>query len=599
MAIQLSPGVSVAEVDLTTVIPSVSSTTGAFAGRFLWGPSDVIKVIDSEITLVSTFAPLGPNSNVATNFFTCASFLAYGNDLRVVRVVNANTFNADANTTNLVQIKNEDSYFNRFYNQNNGNAYGAFAGRYPGALGNSLQVDVFDSSNATLFANATISWNAANTSQSWRGVVSSAPGTSTYASGQGGANDEFHIVVSDAKGLFTGTRGTILEVFPYVSKAVDAVDGNGGSTYYKTVVFNGSKYIYAMDPADYANTNSTWGLTAANTNFARISSATYANGSISVSLSTGTDTDVTIGNIQAGYDLFNNKDTVDVSLFLTADCGSSNVANTVSVQQYIIDNICTGAGSLTGRSGDSLLFVSPPYSAVVNNGGSETTSIQSWLNSLARSSSYVVADSGWKYMYDKYNSIYRWVPLNGDIAGLCVYTDAVRDPWYSPAGFNRGAIKNAVKLAWNPNQTARDILYPVGVNPVVTFPGNGTVLYGDKTLQTKPSAFDRINVRRLFIVLEKAISLAAKYSLFEFNDAFTRAQFVALVTPFLRDVQGRRGIYDFRVVCDETNNTGSVIDNNQFVGDIYIKPARSINYIKLNFIAVGTGVSFSEVTGAI
>jgi phage tail sheath protein FI len=232
------------------------------------------------------------------------------------------------------------------------------------------------------------------------------------------------------------------------------------------------------------------------------------------------------------------------------------------MQQYIIDNICTPAGSLTGRSGDAMVFLSPPYSAVVNNAGSETTSIQSWLNSLARSTSYAVVDSGWKYMYDKYNSIYRWVPLNGDIAGLCVYTDAVRDPWYSPAGFNRGAIKNAVKLAWNPNQTARDILYPLGVNPVVTFPGNGTVLYGDKTLQTKPSAFDRINVRRLFVVLEKSISLAAKYSLFEFNDAFTRAQFVALVTPFLRDVQGRRGIYDFRVVCDETNNTGFVIDNN-------------------------------------
>jgi phage tail sheath protein FI len=342
-----------------------------------------------------------------------------------------------------------------------------------------------------------------------------------------------------------------------------------------------------MDPVDYANTSSTWGMSSANTTFARTSVA-----NTTIAFGGGTDSDVTAGNIQSGYDLFANKDVVDISLVLTG-------GHDVTVQQYVIDSVVTGAGSLVGRSGDAVAFISPPQSAVVNQTGNEVTNIQSWLTSLSRSSSYVVADSGWKYMYDKYNGIYRYVPLNGDVAGLCVYTDAVRDPWYSPAGFNRGAVKNVVKLAWNPNQTARDILYPVGINPVVSFPGNGTVLYGDKTLQAKPSAFDRINVRRLFIVLEKAIAIASKYSLFEFNDPFTRAQFVALVTPFLRDVKGRRGIYDFRVVCDETNNTGEVIDKNQFVGDIYIKPARSINFIRLNFIAVGTGVNFSEVTGAI
>ena len=217
------------------------------------------------------------------------------------------------------------------------------------------------------------------------------------------------------------------------------------------------------------------------------------------------------------------------------------------------------------------------------------------MSSLSRSSSFVVADSGWKYQFDKYNNVYRWIPLNADVAGLCAYTDTVRDPWFSPAGFNRGAIKNAIKLAWNPNKTDRDTLYAAGVNPVVSFPGQGIVLFGDKTLQNKPSAFDRINVRRLFIVLEKAIAKAAQYSLFEFNDEFTRAQFVALVTPFLRDIQGRRGITDFRVVCDTTNNTQQVIDSNQFVGDIYIKPARSINFIQLNFVAVGTGVDFSTV----
>jgi phage tail sheath protein FI len=233
---------------------------------------------------------------------------------------------------------------------------------------------------------------------------------------------------------------------------------------------------------------------------------------------------------------------------------------------------------------------------VVDSAGSETTNIISTRNSYG-SSSYMVMDSGYKYQYDKYNDVYRWVPLNGDIAGLAVRTDVERDPWFSPAGFNRGAIKNVIKLAWNPAKADRDELYKVGINPVVTFPGEGTVLYGDKTLLSRPSAFDRINVRRLFIVLEKSIARAARSTLFEFNDEFARSQFVNLIEPFLRDVQGRRGIYDFRVVCDTTNNTPEVIDRNEFVGDIYIKPARSINFIQLNFVAVRTGVSFQEVVG--
>jgi phage tail sheath protein FI len=233
---------------------------------------------------------------------------------------------------------------------------------------------------------------------------------------------------------------------------------------------------------------------------------------------------------------------------------------------------------------------------VVNKPGAETTQVTGYRDGFT-SSSYAVMDSGWKYQFDKYNNVYRWVPLNGDIAGLCVRTDFDRDPWYSPAGFNRGQIKNVVKLAWNPNKTQRDELYKKGINPVITFPGEGTVLYGDKTMLARPSAFDRINVRRLFIVLEKAIARAAKYSLFEFNDEFTRAQFVSLVEPYLRDVQGRRGIYAYRVVCDQTNNTPEVIDRNEFVGDIYIKPARSINFIQLNFVAVRTGVAFDEIVG--
>ena len=272
-----------------------------------------------------------------------------------------------------------------------------------------------------------------------------------------------------------------------------------------------------------------------------------------------------------------------MSLIITGDANAT-------VQNYVIS-------SIAATRKDCVAFISPPSSSVVNQSGSESTNIATWLTSLATTSTYAIADSGWKYQYDKYNNIYRWIPLNGDVAGLCVNTDTVRDPWYSPAGFSRGQIKNAIKLAWNPSKTDRDTIYAAGVNPVISFPGQGIVLFGDKTLTTRPSAFDRINVRRLFIVLEKSIAEAAKYSLFEQNDEFTRAQFVATITPFLRDVKGRRGITDFKVVCDTTNNSSNVIDSNQFVGDIYIKPSRSVNYIQLNFVAVGTGVDFNTIVG--
>ena len=568
MAFQISPGVNVSEVDLTTVVPSVLTTAGAFAGTFQWGPADKVKLVDSEITLTKTF--LEPDSNSAVSFFTAANFLAYGNNLSIVRAVGSGSKNADANNTvTNVQVKNEDVFEETYLNSGNSNNYGAFMARYPGALGNSIKVEVFDSANSTLF-NA---WT-------YKGYFTSTPGTSDFATNVGGSSDEFHIIVIDNDGKLTGTAGTVLETYPFVSKASDAMV-NGASNYYKQVVFNNSKWVYVTDSADYANTNATWGTTAHNKTFARIVSAT---GAVSFTLAGGTDATPSDGNIESAYDLFANKETTDISLVLTGDAS-------VAVQQHVINN-------LVESRGDCVAFVSPRSTDVVNQGGSETSNIQSWLNSLSVSSSYVVADSGWKYQFDKYNNVYRWIPLNGDVAGLCVYTDSIRDPWYSPAGFNRGAIKNCIKLAWNPSKTYRDTLYAAGVNPVVSFPGQGTVLFGDKTLLSKPSAFDRINVRRLFITLEKTISRAAQFSLFELNDEFTRAQFVSLVTPFLRDVQGRRGITDFKVVCDRTNNTPQVIDSNQFVGDIYIKPARSINFIQLNFVAVGTGVDFTTIVGA-
>ena len=564
MGYQISPGVNTSEINLTTVVPSVLTTSGAFAGAFKWGPANKITLVDSEITLSKVFGT--PDSNTAAAFFSAANFLAYGNNLSVIRAIGSNSYNAKANTTGAnIQVANPDVFQYTLLNQNNNNVYGSFMAKYAGDLGNSLTVSVC--ANTSSFN----SWQYAS-------YFSSAPTTSSYVSGLGGSNDEMHVIVIDSNGLFSGSRGTVLETFPFVSKARDAVNANDGSTnYYKQVIFNNSQYIYAVDPIDYSNTVSTWGTVASNTVFAS------PNGSAAntFTLSGGTDETAMDDKIITAYSQFANKETIDISLIVT---GSANTP----VQQYVIDNI-------VNVRQDCVAFVSPPLSAVVNQSGSEVPNIQSWLTSLARTSSYVVADSGWKYQFDVYNNVYRWIPLNADIAGLCVYTDAVTDPWYSPAGFNRGAIKNAIKLAWNPARTSRDLLYAAGVNPVVSFPGQGIVLYGDKTLLNKPSAFDHINVRRLFITLEKAISIASRSSLFEFNDEFTRAQFVALITPFLRDVQGRRGITEFKVVCDTTNNTPQVIDSNQFVGDIYIKPARSINYIQLNFVAVGTGVDFNTI----
>jgi hypothetical protein len=569
MAFQISPGVNVSEVDLTTVVPSVLTTTGAFAGGFQWGPANIVKTIDSEITLSKVFGK--PDSNTYTSFFTAASFLAYGNNLKVVRAVGTGAHNAIANTTGAtIQITNENVFEDEYlHNTTNANTAGAFIAKYPGALGNSLTVSVIDA--GANFDTWTV--NGIGVSSYFTG----APGTSAQAAAAGAANDEIHIVVMDSAGLFTGTKNAVLETFAYVSKGSDATDSLGNPNFYKNVMYKQSKYVYAIDPVSYSTTSSTWGKPLAGTTYTTVATAQ------TVTLTKGADDQPATGDLETAYDLFSNTEELDISLVLS---GSANVA----LQQYIIDNIAEGRK-------DCVAFISPPSTAVVNNAGNEADDIVSWYNSLERSSSYAVSDSGWKYMFDKYNNIYRWVPLNGDIAGLCVNTDNVRDPWFSPAGLNRGNLKNVVKLAYNPNKTDRDTLYSKGVNPVVALAGTGVVLYGDKTLQSKPSAFDRINVRRLFIVLEKSIAKAARYSLFEFNDEFTRAQFVALVTPFLRDVQGRRGIYDFRVVCDSTNNTPEVIDTNRFVGDIYIKPARSINFIQLNFVAVRTGVDFTEVVG--
>ena len=563
MAFQLSPGVNVSEVDLTTVVPSVATTVGGFAGNFNWGPVEEITIISNELQLVEKFGK--PNGNTATSFFTAANFLSYANDLRVVRSVGSAAKNANASGTGRL-IKNKTTYDGLVPSTkiNTSNYGDIFAAKCPGALGNSLKVSLCD-------ANTTLQSAWSYTSQ-----FSANANTSTFASAKGITQDEMHIVVVDEKGLITGTAGTILEKFGFVSKVFDAKNEDGTSNYYAEVLNNKSKWVWWLAHPAAVNWEIAGDMIANNDTICELL------GNSDYVLTGGVDAAPSTSNIQTGFGLFNNTDSVDVSLLMTGEVTSDTVPD------YVI--------SLAEERKDCLVFISPPMTAVVNNAGTETSSVKTFRNTLT-SSSFAVMDSGWKYQYDKYNDVYRWVPLNGDIAGICAKTDNDRDPWFSPAGFNRGLIKNVIKLSWNPTKAERDELYKIGINPVVTFPGEGTVLYGDKTLLSRPSAFDRINVRRLFIVLEKSISRASRSSLFEFNDEFSRAQFINLVEPFLRDVRGRRGIYDFRVVCDSTNNTAEVIDRNEFVGDIYIKPSRTTNFIQLNFVAVRTGVSFNEVVG--
>ena len=409
-----------------------------------------------------------------------------------------------------------------------------------------------------------------------------APGTSTFVQDRTGVAtaDEMHIIVVDEDGGITGVPKEILEKWSGVSKISDARTAEGAANYYVDALYSGSSYIYWMDhptvSTGYGNTAAAQGTTL----FTALSQVIT-----STSLVSGVDDyALTAGEIKDGIDRFKDTETVDLNLFICGKADATKAGNAL--------DMCTDRK-------DAVAFVSPELSDVVNvaNEVTQTSNVKTYFDALT-STSYAMFDSGYKYTYDKYNDTYRWIPLNGDMAGLCARTDLVADAWFSPGGFNRGQIRGVVKLAYNPQKANRDILYRARINPIVAFPGQGTILFGDKTAQAKPSAFDRINVRRLFIVLEKAISTASKFQLFEFNDEFTRAGFRNMVEPFLRDIQGRRGVTDFLVVCDESNNPGVVVDRNEFVADIFIKPARSINFISLNFIATKTGVAFSEVVGA-
>jgi len=463
-----------------------------------------------------------------------------------------------------LKIINGETYNSTY--ANGAGIVGPVSAKYAGTLGNSLKVAMCDSAGFSAWA--------------YKDEFDSAPATSTYATSVGGSQDEMHIIVIDEDGAFSGTQGTILEKFAYVSKASDAKKPDGTNNYYKNVLNARSEYVWWMDhPTAVAASGAAWGSAAAGVTF-KLLTAT-----VNVSLSGGTDDFIpTDAELQNAFNLFSNAEQYDISLIMAGKA-------TAATATYIINNICE-------TRLDCVAFISPQSTTsadpIIGSTSTEQDAIIAYRAALP-SSSYAVLDSGYKYQYDRYNDKYRYVPLNGDVAGLCARTDYTNDPWWSPSGLNRGQIKNVVKLAFNPNKTQRDMLYKSGVNPVVTFPGEGTVLFGDKTLLAKPSAFDRINVRRLFIVMEKAIATAAKFQLFEFNDGFTRAQFKNLVEPFLRDVQGRRGITDFVVKCDESNNTGEVIDRNEFVADIFVKPNRSINFITLNFVAARSAINFSEI----
>ena len=636
MAFQVSPNVLVQERDVSLFVPQVSTTAGAFVGNFNWGPAETFVTVDSEKTLYNTFGK--PDDNTFKYWFTAANFLSYGNNLQVNRVADGAARNASAQGS-AVLIKNQDNYDGTLGYTAPTLTGTEFVAKYPGTLGNNLKVSFCDY-NAYQFSNTASairttgavvtsltravpkgSWlevaisgstyrfqttadaalsattlvftnntgalsETANSSATvlWEywDAVDSRPSSTRFALAKASATsnaviyDELHVVVVDEDGGITGTAGTVVEKFTGLSKASDAISQSGVSNYYKNYINTNSAYLWwgthttALGAAQIA-----WGSAspAASTGFSVLS------GAITRSLSGGVDTTPTDGLFQTEYVKLANAELYDVSLIPVVGVAADN-----ATARSVVDNVADVRR-------DCVVFASPTTSNLIT----AANVVSDRTTNFNKDSTYAVMDSGWKYQYDRYNDTYRWIPLAGDTAGLCVRTDTVAEPWYSPGGYNRGQIKNLVKLNWVPTKTDRDNLYRYQINPVVTQPGLGTVLFGDKTLTQKPSAFDRINVRRLFIVLEKAIATAAKFQLFEFNDAFTRSQFISLVEPFLRDVQGRRGIIDFRVVCDETNNTAEVIDRNDFIADIYIKPAKSINYITLNFVATRSGIAFEEI----
>lgn len=580
-----SPAVTVKEIDLTGVVPNVQTSTGAFVGNFGWGPVGVATLVSDESGLVSTFS--APTDDNTVDFHSAAYFLRYSNSLFVVREQDSDALNAVGSNTNVAISAQTINNLDAFEGATIDSSDGAFLAKYPGKLGNSIKVSIIgsDSDNGGV-----TNYNA----WTYKDKFDAAPGTSKFVSDLGGKNDEIHVAVIDEDGLITGNKGEVLETFPFLSVASNAKTSDGTSNYYKDVLKTQSAWIYAGGfhrngaPTENDFSGSNWGTQATTgaENFATDSAASvmqtefsFQSGATSSSL--GTD------DVLRGFDKFEDKDQIEVDFLIAPEALTDGAATT------IVNDLVTTAG--TTRK-DCVAVASPSRAAAVTTG--TNAAIIACGNTFTKSS-YLVQDNNYLKVFDKYNDKYIKIPANSSTAGLMAATDLVAAPWFSPAGSRRGRYLGITDIVVSPTKAERDALYRVGINPIANIPGEGIMLFGDKTNESRPSAFDRINVRRLFLGVERAVALAARNVMFEFNDEFTRAEFTNVVEPFLREIQGRRGITDFRVVCDETNNTPAVVDRNEFIASIFIKPARSINYVTLNFVAVRTGVEFEEVVGTV
>ena len=570
-----SPAVVVKEIDLTGGVPNVQSTTGAIVGNFRWGPVEQRTSVANEAQLVDTFA--SPDTTNTIDFHSAAYFLRYSSSMQVVREVTSVAKNAVSTTGQTASatppaelVKNADD-FDAQLSALDSDAH-TFVAKYPGVLGNSLKISMCPANDSAFDA-----WT-------YKSSFDAAPGTSAYAAGKSATEDEVHVAIVDANGEFTGTAGTVLETFPFLSQASDAKNADGTVNYVKDAINERSSYAWMVNfDSDYG-----FGGTAATNgkDFNTLNAATdytFTQGVNSAALTTT--------EFATGHDLFEDKDIVEVDFLIAPSMA------TTTDQTTIVNDLITTAQSTRK---DCVVVTSPARDDVINltNPTTITTNVVTTANTFTNSS-YLIMDGNFLKVYDKYNDQYIHIPAASSTAGLMAATDLNRAPWFSPAGSRRGQYLGITAISWTPTKAQRDTLYKASVNPIANIPGQGVILFGDKTKLNRPSAFDRINVRRLFLVLERAIGRAAEQVLFEFNDEFTRAEFVNIIEPVLREIKGRRGITDFKVVADETNNTAEVIDRNEFIASIFIKPARSINYVTLNFVAVRTGVDFEEVVGTV
>ena len=592
-----SPRISISEIDKTGIVPAVGSSGGGYVGNFRWGPVHERTLIADESGLVSVFA--SPDDTNTVDFHSASYFLKYSQTLQIVRENNGgkNAHSAITKlTTDAVDLVKNQTHWNNVVGDAVGEggsktSTGTWVAKYPGDLGNALTVS---------FCPAVATGTDLFSGWAYADEFAGAPGTSDYATANGGSNDEVHVIVIDRTGEISGTAGAVLEKFEYLSAAKGATTPDNSPNFISDVLNTQSQYIWngyfgddSAFGASLSNQGGTWGTKPnkdAVVQYGFDSDGAVGQGELTTNLGGGLASSVLgTSDFLTGFDLFEDKLQTEIDFLIAPSFGSAGDGAT------IVNDL---TGIATARK-DCVVVTSVNKTGVVGvTDAQAATNAVSFVNGLTKSS-YLIVDNNYIKVFDKYNDKYINIPANSSTAGLMAATDIIADPWYSPAGQRRGNYRGVTDIVTNPNQTQRDQLYKAGVNPVANIPGVGLVLFGDKTLESRPSAFDRINVRRLFIAIEKSISEAAKNVMFEFNDDFTRAEFTNIVEPFLRRVKGRRGITDFKVVCDDTNNNQEVIDNNQFVANIFVKPARSINFVQLNFVAVRTGVDFEEIVGTV